>query len=308
MSHDHPHLPVAYGRAFVIGITLNLGFVLIEAWYGWQADSLALLADAGHNLSDVGGLALAWAAYGAAKLQPNSRHTYGWRKASVLASFTNAAVLLIAMGSLALEAAHRLDSPSPVESQTVMAVAGVGVVINAATAWLFASGQRHDLNIRGAFVHMMADALISAGVVIAGALSWWQGWLWIDPVVSLLIATVIVLGTWALFRQSLHLLFDGVPEGVDADRVHQRLSALPGVVQVHDLHIWALSTTDNALTAHLVLDEHTPTADHLLTLATTRLRDEFEIRHATLQVEGQDYAQTCPTAQCAQPRTTPHSH
>ena len=299
-DHVHSHIPAEYGRAFVLGIALNLGFVLIEAWYGWQSDSLALLADAGHNLSDVGGLALAWAAYGAGKLLPNKRHSYGWRKASVLASFANALVLLVAMGSLGWEAAQRLQHPTPVHSQTVMLVAAIGVVINTLTAWLFAAGQKHDLNLRGAFVHMAADALVSAGVVVAGALSLWQGWLWIDPVVSLVIAVVIIVGTWSLFRQSLHLLFDGVPEHIDLDEVREHLAALPGVVAVHDLHVWGMSTAENALTAHLVTDRPPTDTDALLAQASDMLSQHFGLRHATIQIESHDYARACPSAHCAQ--------
>lgn len=295
MSHSHDHAPADFGRAFAIGIALNVGFVVIEAWYGWRAGSLALLADAGHNLSDVGGLVLAWAAVGAARLRPSSRHTYGWRRGSILASFANATVLLIAMGSLAWEAIARLKSPAPVDAVTVMAVAGCGVVINAATAWLFLSGSRQDLNIRGAFLHMAADALVSAGVVVAGGVYLWKGWSWIDPVVSLLIAGVIVVLTWSLFRQSLHLLFDGVPEGIDIEAVRRCLQDLPGVVSVHDLHVWALGTADTALTAHLVVEEAAPGDDRLLDLAMAMLHDRFDILHASLQRETSAFANRCPS-------------
>ena len=303
--HEHSHAPASFGRAFAIGIALNIGFVLVEAFYGWQAQSLALLADAAHNLSDVGGLLLAWAAYAAATLLPDARHTYGWRRGSILASFTNAVLLLVAMGSLAWEAAQRFQAPAPIEAQTVMLVAGVGVLVNAATAWLFMAGSKNDLNIRGAFLHMAADAVVSLGVVLAGALYLWRGWVWIDPVVSLLIVLVVVAGTWSLFRKSLHLLFDGVPDSVDLAQARQCLLTLPGVVAVHDLHVWAMSTAENALTAHLVVDETSgdDTTDHdaLLRLASARLSETFGIEHVSLQRESLAFAAECPAnkGQCA---------
>ncbi|MDZ7669124.1 MAG: cation diffusion facilitator family transporter [Gammaproteobacteria bacterium] len=292
MSHEHNHAPANYGKAFAIGITLNLAFVLIEAFYGWQAASLALLADAAHNLSDVGGLLLAWAAFAAARLKPNSRHTYGWRRGSILASFANAIILLVAMGSLAWEAVQRLQTPSSIDAATVMLVAGIGVIINTATAWLFLAGSKGDLNIRGAFLHMAADALVSVGVVIAGALYLWQGWTWIDPAVSLLIALVVVLGTWSLFHRSLHLLFDGVPDGIDIAAVRQSLLDIAGVRAVHDLHVWAMSTAENALTAHLVIEADTD-RDELLRQAMDSLHEKFELRHVALQCESQAFASHC---------------
>lgn len=294
-DHDHGHAPADFGRAFAIGIALNVGFVLIEAFYGWRSGSLALLADAAHNLSDVGGLVLAWAGLAAARLRADDRHTYGWQRGSILASFANAVILLVAMGSLAWEAAHRLQSPSPVAGATVMVVAGIGVVINAITAWLFMRGSRNDLNIRGAFLHMAADALASAGVVLAGALYLWKGWSWLDPVVSLVIAAVVVIGTWSLFRRSLHLLFDGVPDHIDLARVRACLLELPHVAAVHDLHVWAMATSKNALTAHLVLDGGHTDDDGLLRRAMTQLHDEFDIEHVTLQFESERYAQGCAT-------------
>ncbi len=238
MSHDHhDHAPASFGTAFAIGIALNLAFVLVEAFFGWRAQSLGLLADAAHNLSDVGGLLLAWAAFAAARRKPDSRHTYGWRRGSILASFFNAAFLLVAMGSLAWEAVQRLQIPSPIDAATVMVVASIGVLVNALTAWLFLAGSKSDMNIRGAYLHMAADALVSAGVVVAGGLYLWQGWIWIDPVVSVLIALVVVMGTWSLFSRSLHLLFDGVPVGIDIGAVRQSLLQTPGVREVHDLHV-----------------------------------------------------------------------
>lgn len=294
MSHDHDHAPTNYGKAFAIGVVLNLGFVLVEAFYGWQASSLALLADAAHNLSDVGGLLLAWAGFAAARLKPNLRHTYGWRRGSILASFANAILLLVAMGSLAWEAIQRMQTPAPMEAGTVMVVAGIGVIINTVTAWLFLTGSKGDLNIRGAFLHMAADALVSVGVVIAAALYLWQGWTWIDPVVSLLIALVVVIGTWSLFHRSLHLLFDGVPDGIEMTAVRQSLADLPGVVAVHDLHVWAMSTADNALTAHLVISDEARDRDTLLSQAMAMLHKQFELRHVSLQFESKAFADQCP--------------
>jgi cobalt-zinc-cadmium efflux system protein len=283
MSHDHSHAPANFNAAFGIGIALNMVFVAIEAFYGWRIDSLALLADAGHNLSDVIGLVLAWGGALAGRLRPDARHTYGWKRGSILAAFINALLLLVAMGSLAWEAVHRLQSPQAVEGVTIMVVAGIGIVINTATALLFMRGGEGDLNIRGAFLHMAADALVSAGVVVAGGLALWQGWTWLDPVVSLIIAAVIVIGTWSLFRQSLHLLFDGVPESVDLPAVRSLLAGLPGVAQVTDLHVWAMGTSETALTAHLVMPAGDGD-DAFLAHATEELHEHFEIRHVTLQV------------------------
>jgi cobalt-zinc-cadmium efflux system protein len=244
---------------------------------------LALLADAGHNLSDVIGLVLAWGGALAGRLRPDARHTYGWKRASILAAFTNALLLLVAMGSLAWEAVHRLQTPQAVEGITIMAVAGIGIGVNTATALLFMRGREQDLNIRGAFLHMAADALVSAGVVVAGGLALWFGWTWLDPVASLLIAAVIVIGTWSLFKQSLHLLFDGVPEGVDLHAVQALLESLPGVDRVHDLHVWAMGTSEIAMTAHLVMPQgHAD--DMFLKHATDQLHDRFDIEHVTIQV------------------------
>ncbi|MBK7458665.1 MAG: cation transporter [Betaproteobacteria bacterium] len=291
-GHTHRHAPANVNAAFGIGIALNLAFVAVEAFYGWKVGSLALLADAGHNLSDVIGLVLAWGGALAGRLRPDARHTYGFKRASILAAFLNALLLLVAMGSLAWEAVHRLQSPQPVAGVTIMVVAGIGIVVNAATALLFMRGREKDLNIRGAFLHMAADALVSAGVVVAGGLALWFGWTWLDPVVSLIIAAVIVWGTWSLFRQSLHLLFDGVPEGVDLHAVHSLLQGLPGVAQVHDLHVWAMGTNETALTAHLVMPAGGGD-DTFLQHATDELHAHFEIRHVTLQVVREAFCEGC---------------
>jgi cobalt-zinc-cadmium efflux system protein len=301
LSHaEHHHdTPRAFNRAFAIGIGLNLLYVAVEAFYGWRVDSLALLADAGHNLSDVGGLALAWGATLAGRLRANPRHTYGWRRASILAAFANATVLLVAMGSLLWEALHRLQAPAASAGWTIITVAAIGVVVNGLTAVLFLSGSRSDLNVRGAFLHMLADALVSLGVVASGALSLWTAWGWLDPVTSIVIALVIVIGTWRLFRQSLHLLFDGVPEGVDLPAVAAWLRHLPGVAEVHDLHVWALGTTETALTVHLVMPDGHP-GDAFLSRTAAALHAQFHIDHPTVQIElGQ------PQGGCAHPLTCP---
>lgn len=313
-DHDHSHAPANFNAAFGIGIALNTAFVAIEAFYGWKVDSLALLADAGHNLTDVFGLVLAWGGALAGRLRPDAHHTYGWKRASILAAFLNALLLLVAMGSLVWEALHRLQSPQAIEGVTIMVVAGVGIAINTATALLFMRGREGDLNIRGAFLHMAADALVSAGVVVAGALALWFGWNWLDPVVSLLIAAVIVVGTWGLFKQSVHLLFDGVPDGVDLHAVQALLEGLPGVAGVHDLHVWAMGTSEIAMTAHLVMPEgHAD--DAFLQHATAQLHDRFEIEHATLQVMRVPFTASCinltaakePTVAAA-PEHPGHSH
>lgn len=282
-GHHHPTPPASFSRAFALGIGLNLAFVAIEAFYGWQINSLALLADAGHNLSDVAGLLLAWVAALAGRLQPNVRHTYGWRRASILAAFANAVLLLVAMGSLALEALQRLGTPEATQGWTIITVAAMGIVVNTATALLFLRGREHDLNVRGAFLHMAADALVSLGVVIGGALYLWQGWAWLDPVISLGIAVVIVVGSWGLLRQSLHLLFDGVPPHIDLPALHAWLAAHPGVARVDDLHVWAMSTTQVALTAHLVMPAG-HAGDDFLRQTSEALHERFRIDHTTLQV------------------------
>ena len=288
-----------FDRAFAIGIALNLAFVAVEAFYGWKVDSLALLADAGHNLSDVIGLVLAWGGALAGRLRPDARHTYGWKRASILAAFLNALLLLVAMGSLAWEAVQRLQSPLPAAGATIMAVAGLGIIVNAATALLFLRGRHSDLNIRGAFLHMAADAMVSAGVVLAGALALVFGWDWLDPVVSLAIAALIVVGTWGLFRQSLHLLFDGVPEGVDLQAVQALLQSLPGVDA--GSRPARLGHGHYGHRAHRASGDAAGQADDaFLQHASDRLQDRFAIGHVTLQVVRAPFMKGC-----AEPRLSP---
>jgi len=291
-KHSHHHGPAEFSRAFAIGIALNLGFVIVEAAYGWKVGSLALLADAGHNLSDVAGLMLAWIASLASGRLPDQRHTYGWQRASILAAFANAVLLLVAMGSLLWEAGHRLQVPAPVDGITVMVVAAIGVLVNGATAALFLAGSKSDMNIRGAFLHMAGDALVSLGVVASGALYLRTGWTWLDPATSMAVALVIIFATWGLFRGALHLLFDGVPESVVLAEVDALLRALPGVTDAHDLHVWAMSTTDIALTAHLVMPAGHP-GDAFLERIRQELHDRFHITHPTIQIELEALDQGC---------------
>lgn len=282
-GHHHNHEVKNFGKAFAFGIVLNLVFVVIEFYYGLKVDSLALMADAGHNLSDVAGLALAWIAMGIAQKKANKTHSYGWKKASILAAFINAVLLLVAMGSLLWEAFSRLKSPISSEPITMMVVAAVGILINSVTAFLFLSGSKDDLNIRGAFLHMLADALVSAGVVIAGFIALKFGISWIDPVTSILISIVIIWGTGRLFFQSLHLLFDGVPDSIDLEKVKAFLLSQSGVEEVFDLHVWAMSTTEIALTAHLRMPSGHP-GDSFLQILTKSLHDQFKIEHITIQI------------------------
>ncbi len=282
--HGHHHAPADYGRAFLIGTVLNLGFVAVEAFYGIVANSVALLADAGHNLSDVLGLLLAWGAATLSKRKPSANFTYGLRRSSILSALFNAVFLLVAIGAIAFEAVQRLGDPQPVDGGIVMAVAAVGILINGATALLFARGSKHDLNIRGAFLHMTADAAVSAGVVISGLLVLQTGWLWLDPVTSLVIVAVILVGTWGLLRRSVNMALDRVPEHIPPAEVVTALEGLPGVTKVHDLHIWSLSTTDVALTCHLVMPAGCP-GDAFLRSVGDMLHDRFHIGHTTIQVE-----------------------
>ncbi len=282
--HNHSHAPASFDRAFAVGIALNCSFVLAEVLFGLHAKSLALLADAGHNLGDVLGLALAWAGAVLARREPTERRTYGLRRFSVLAAMGNAAILFIAVGAIAIEAIQRMRAPAAVATGTVIAVAAAGIVINLVTALGFMRGRHGDLNVRGAFLHMVGDAAVSAGVVIAAIAIQLTGLLVIDPIVSLVIAALIGWGSWSLARDSANLALDAVPQSIDPTAVRAQLMALDGVVNVHDLHIWAMSTTEVALTAHLLR----PCAcgeDALLADATQRLSERFGIGHVTLQLE-----------------------
>ncbi|HVU31334.1 MAG TPA: cation diffusion facilitator family transporter [Sphingomicrobium sp.] len=283
-GHDHSHEPASFGRAFAIGIALNIGFVVAEVVFGFLANSMSLLADAGHNLSDVLGLILAWGAAIMARRAASPRFTYGLKKAPILAALANSLLLLVAVGAIGAEAVRRLFHPSATEGGMVMIVAGTGVIINGVTALLFARGRERDLNIEGAYLHMAADALVSLAVVIAGLVILWTGQQWVDPAMSLAVAVVILWSSVGLLKESTWMTLAGVPKGIDVDEVAVALSELEGVEGVHDLHIWPLSTTETALTAHIV----TAQADHpdvLLEAARALLHDRFHIEHCTIQVE-----------------------
>jgi cobalt-zinc-cadmium efflux system protein len=294
-THAHSHAPKAFDRAFAIGVILNLGFVVVEVVFGFYSNSLALLADAGHNLSDVLGLLLAWGASVLVRKQPTQRHTYGLRRSSILAAMFNALVLLVAVGGIAWESILRFGQPEAVASGTVILVATVGIIINAFTASLFMSGRDRDLNIRGAYLHMMADAAVSLGVVVAAVAMSITGWLWLDPLVSLAIGVVIGVGTWGLLRESLNLALDAVPASIQAAEVEAYLASLPGITAVHDLHIWAMSTTEIALTVHLVKPDAV-IDDALLARIANELLARFEIQHTTVQFELGDAPFSCKQA------------
>ena len=283
----HDHAPATFDRAFAIGIALNLGFVAAEGAAGLWAGSVALLADAGHNLSDVLGLVVAWGGAALARRAPSKRFTYGLKGSTILAALLNALLLLVAVGAIVLEAVERLLDSGHAQAApggVVAAVAAAGIVVNGATAWLFARGRHGDVNIRGAYLHMASDALVSAGVVVAGLAMLWTGVAWIDPVVSLAIAALIVWQTWGLLRETVEMALAAVPRGIDYDRVAAALAELPGVTRVHDLHIWPMSTTEPVLTAHLVMPAGSP-GDGFLRAAQDMLHHRFGIGHATMQVE-----------------------
>jgi len=290
MAHDHSHGGAGHAharpsgdRAFVVGIGLNVAFVVIEAVFGVISHSMALLADAGHNLSDVLGLGLAWGAMILARRAPSAKRTYGLRGTTILASVANSVVLLFVAGGIAWESARRLISPEPVASTTIIYVSLAGVVVNGASALLFMRDRKNDLNVRSAFLHLASDAALSLGVAIAGGIMLFTSWWWVDPIVSIALSLIILAATWSLLKSSLHLAVQGVPEHVDMIAVRKYLASVPGVIEVHDLHVWSMSTTDVALTAHLVMpiDACTPT---LLGEVAKRLHDEFAIEHATIQV------------------------
>ena len=283
-GHNHAHAPGAFDRAFLIGIVLNGAFVVVEAGYGFAANSMALLADAGHNLGDVLGLVVAYIGARLVRRRASARFTYGLKKSSILAALVNALLLLVAVGGIGAEAIHRLLDPEQSDGRTVMAVAAVGIVINAATAMLFARGRKGDLNVRGAYLHMMADAAVSAGVVAAGALILLTGERWIDPVASLVVAAIILWGTWGLLAESTSMTLAGTPKGIDPQAVGTALERLPGVTGTHHLHIWPLSTTETAMTVHLMVAEGVD-RDLILRQANAYVHQLFGIDHSTIQVE-----------------------
>jgi len=294
MAHSHGHThQVTHGKAFAIGIALNIIFVAIEIIYGLIANSSALLADAGHNASDVLGLALAWIAAWLASLKPNGKYTYGLRKTTILVSILNALLLFGAVVAIGWDAVMKLQNPQPVGGTQIMIVAGIGVVINTITALLFIKGQKNDLNIRGAFLHMAADAGVSLGVVVAGLLILLTGKLWIDPVMSFIIIAVILWGTWRLFSDSVNLALDAVPKNIDVEKVRSFIEKKEGVENLHDLHIWAMSTTQVALTAHLVMTNGNN--DRFITDLQNELNEKFNIGHTTFQIENSDLQQLCDT-------------
>jgi cobalt-zinc-cadmium efflux system protein len=284
LGHAHVHAPANFGKAFAVGIALNTALVVAEAVYGYISNSTALLADAGHNLSDVLGLVMAWAASIAARRAPSGRFTYGLRASTILAALANAVFLLVATGAIGWEAILRLREPEPIAGVTVMVVAGIGILVNGFTAMLFASGRKDDINIEGAYLHMAADAAVSLGVVISAALIIWTGWLWLDPVTSLAICAAILWSTISLLRGSIDMSMAAAPKGTDLDAIKAFLLARPGVSGIHDLHVWPISTTETALTCHLVMPDGT-TGDAFLMETAQLLKTSFRIGHTTLQVE-----------------------
>lgn len=290
-AKGHSHAPKDFNHAFAIGITLNLIFVAVEVVYGLASNSLALIADGGHNFVDVLSLLLAWGATMLATRRPTSRHTYGFKRATILVSLVSALLLYAAIGAIIWEAIGRFRSPVPPDSTTIIVVAAIGVVINTATALLFLSGREKDLNIKGAFLHMAADALVSVGVVGAGFAIAATGWLWLDPATSLVIAVLILLAGWGLLRDSLHLSMDGVPAHIDSQKVLAYLTGISGVTCVHDLHIWAASTTENVLSAHLVMPEGGD--DDFLHTVSDHLHHQFDINHSTIQIERNINTEIC---------------
>lgn len=296
-EHHHHHAPAQLGKAFAIGIGLNTAFVVIETVYGFYANSMALIADAGHNLSDVLGLVVAWAGATMARKSATPRFTYGLKKASILSALVNSLFLLVAVGAIGAEAVRRLFHPSTTEGEYVIAVAAVGIVINGLTAYLFSKDHHRDINVRGAYLHMLSDALVSLAVVFSGFVILWTGQRWVDPVMSLAVAVVILWGSIGLLKESVWMSLAGVPSGIDTDEVETALAGLPGVADVHHVHIWPLSTTETALTAHMV--QPAGSADELIRTAQHMLHDRFHIEHCTLQVErGQAGGGNCETEDC----------
>jgi cobalt-zinc-cadmium efflux system protein len=294
-AHSHSHAPADFGRAFAIGITLNTLFIVAEVIFGLRANSLALVADAGHNASDVLGLALAWGATWLAKRSPTQKYTYGLQSSSILAAFGNAMMLLVVTGGICWEALQRFYAPEGVAGKTVIVVAAIGTAVNGLSALLFMRGSKTDLNIRGAFLHLMGDAAIAVGVVVSGILILKTGWHWIDPAVSIAVSLAVIYSTWGLFKDSMSLTLHAVPAHIDYKQVRHFLAAGEGVKDVHDLHIWAISTSETALSAHLLMPGGHP-GDRALGAITAGLHDRFGIEHATLQIELGDSQLECPLA------------
>lgn len=297
MSHAHEHAEVRldYDWRFGVGVGLNTAFVLVETILGVVSNSLSLIADAGHNLSDVLALLLAWGAVALSRRLPTARRTFGWGRSTILAALGNALSLVAVTGAVGWEAARRLAEPAPVDSGMMVVAAAVGVVINASTALLFLADRQRDMNIQGAFLHMASDAAVSLGVIVTGVVIALTGWYWVDAATGLGIALVILLSTWGLLRGSFNLALDAVPDGIDVDRIRRYLEALPNVAQVHDLHVWAMSTTATALSAHLVMPDRQGD-DSVLAQVADELHDLFGIEHTTLQVEHGDPLHPCPLA------------
>lgn len=296
-EHDHNHNrgPNGYGRAFLIGISLNVAFVVVEVVYGVISHSVALLADAGHNFGDVLGLGLSWGATALAGLKPSKRRTFGFRRTTIVASVMNALILLFVTGGLTWESVRRLVSPEPAQGRTMIAVAVAGAAINTASALLFLGHGKRDLNLHSAFVHLASDAVLALGVALAGGAILLTGWLWLDPAMSLVLAATVLLGTWSLMKRSMNLMLDAVPEGIDPGEVKECLHGLPGVVGVHDLHIWAMSTTETALTAHLVMPGNSCQPEFLVETCK-ELHKKFEIDHSTLQIDPEEAPAECVLA------------
>lgn len=294
-GHEHSHTPANFGKAFLTGILLNTGFIIGEIVYGLKANSLALLADSGHNAGDVLGLVMAWAAVFVSKRKPTSRFTYGLHSSSILAALANAILLLVATGGIIWEAIQRLQHPTEVTGYTVMAVAAIGIVINGFTAWLFVKGSAEDLNIRGAYLHMLGDAVISLGVVITGAIILKMQWLWLDPAVSIIVALTIIFGTWGLLRDSLNLSLQAVPAHIDPAKVREFLTQLKGVKEIHDLHIWGMSTNQAVMSVHLVMPDGHP-GDKAIREIAHEMQEYFRIGHSTIQIEVADESAECPLA------------
>jgi cobalt-zinc-cadmium efflux system protein len=286
-GHHHGHAPATFGSAFAIATVLNIALVAIQAAYGVLAHSMALLADAGHNAGDVLALVLAWGSHAISQKHPTERYTYGFRSSSIIAALINATILLVVTGAIAWAAVERLFAPQPVAGATVMAVAAVAILINGAAAAVLARGNTSDLNLYGAFLHLVADAAVSAGVVVAGLIILVTGWLWVDPVASLVISGVIVWSTWGLLRDAAKMSLQGVPSQIDPGAVRVYLQSLPAVVEVHDLHIWPMSTTETALTCHLVMPDGDPEPD-FLEVIYIGLQQRFGIGHPTIQIERGD--------------------